>query len=293
MPMTISVPPTCRGFTLVELLTVVGIIGLLVAILMPTLGSVRQAARASVCLSNLRQISLGWSMYLQESGGRLPYHIWKNSDPAATDEKNAQVAWSGYWIGIVSAYRVPTSRLLCPEASEPVTGRDGFGLSNQAWNGAANVPGTPLWFSEPATTLDPGTSVPKPGLYRTGSYGMNWTLTRSKSSLKYRWPRQVSAIKEATVVPVFFDSVWVDVGLSGEFPVTTFPPDLSGAAALGSDEDAWRLFIRRHDRAINMTFIDGHAERLALTDTLNVQWCPDWKRTVLQYGTSPSQLPSR
>lgn len=63
---------TPKAFTLIELLTVIAIIGILAAILIPVVGKVRDNARASLCLSNLRQISMGMVMYADDNGGILP-----------------------------------------------------------------------------------------------------------------------------------------------------------------------------------------------------------------------------
>jgi prepilin-type N-terminal cleavage/methylation domain-containing protein/prepilin-type processing-associated H-X9-DG protein len=60
-----------RGFTLVELLVVIGIIALLVAILLPVLGRAQEAGRRTQCLSNLRQITLAWMMYADDNKGML------------------------------------------------------------------------------------------------------------------------------------------------------------------------------------------------------------------------------
>jgi prepilin-type N-terminal cleavage/methylation domain-containing protein/prepilin-type processing-associated H-X9-DG protein len=64
------------GFTLVELLVVIGIIAVLIALLLPALNRAREQARAAQCLSNLRQLGAAVVMYTNENKNLMPGGAW-------------------------------------------------------------------------------------------------------------------------------------------------------------------------------------------------------------------------
>lgn len=100
-----------RSFTLIEMLVVVAILSILIALFFPVIGRMREAQRGIVCLSNLRQIGVGMSLYMAENDG------WT---PKPADEVNYTDWWGSTWKGTIASYIGDSSVFICPAHPENI-----------------------------------------------------------------------------------------------------------------------------------------------------------------------------
>src|ERR1035441_9445604 len=87
-------PLARTGFTLVELVVVVAMVGLLASMLAPTMARTKPNSASFQCLNNLRQLAFAWKMYAEDNNGGLVY----NRDGASTGKSLGDEAWVGGWL---------------------------------------------------------------------------------------------------------------------------------------------------------------------------------------------------
>jgi prepilin-type N-terminal cleavage/methylation domain-containing protein/prepilin-type processing-associated H-X9-DG protein len=134
-----------RAFTLIELLTVIAIIGILAAILIPVVGSVRESAKGSVCRSNLRQIGLAAHLYAADNNDFLPPTRPGNIatlHPSTRDAFNTYLE-GGYEVFYCPNWGIPTPAVN-PDLHELWTRPTGYRGGHNIgyfWLGNPTVPG--------------------------------------------------------------------------------------------------------------------------------------------------------
>ncbi len=99
-------PRTRSGFTIVELLVVVAIIGVLVALLVPAVNLARESSRKATCQNNLRQFGIGFNIYAEQNQGRY-------CSGAFDWRRDGSVTEVG-WVADLVNLSIPVGNMLCP-----------------------------------------------------------------------------------------------------------------------------------------------------------------------------------
>ncbi|MBW8042118.1 MAG: hypothetical protein FVQ85_19255 [Planctomycetes bacterium] len=248
-----------NGFTLIDLLVVMGVLVLLTAMLLPVLGRARSQAKVSECQSNLRQWGLILQMYADDNKGRLPNgHIVGNA-----------CWWSFSWIDDYPASGAQDI-LCCPVANDPM---------------------------DQTTAFNPWMSSLPP--HHVGSYGINvWHIAWDNcapsivpSLLGHPINQWENIYHEgANNIPVLLDCILPVAG-----PVHHIkPPPYENVPISGSDGVLDPFCINRHDGGINSLFLDWSVRKVGLKELWTLKWHKEFNtanKWTSAGGVQPSDWP--
>jgi prepilin-type N-terminal cleavage/methylation domain-containing protein/prepilin-type processing-associated H-X9-DG protein len=262
------------GFTLVELLVVIGIIAVLVGILLPALSKARQQAQTVKCLSNLKSIGQAMLMYSQENKGYiLPGWIGPPTGNKIGIENYATmlcglkylpepevIPWSGSGdaMGYDSVFRCPSGSERLHEDTDKQPGDPGW---LPAFQDAGN------WAWRRQSTTDP---APGQGWLRTGIIVDSWYCLNMQEAIQTGDENSVAGVKPPMNFP--FRKLKCDAtGKLAGIPKLCKFNQIGNSSKQALMWDGVRYFdsyveriTARHNnkRTTNFLFADGHSESI-------------------------------
>jgi prepilin-type N-terminal cleavage/methylation domain-containing protein/prepilin-type processing-associated H-X9-DG protein len=285
---------TARGFTLVELLVVIGIIALLVSILLPALNRARSHAATVQCLSNLRQLGQAQTMYNQEFRHRMI--------PEVTIGQLWHVVLKPYLGGKVTAKQSKDEMtqdqiFLCPMAPQRVDeGNIGPSVNpfeaymtqyltggNKAFGKVWSSYGINRYMQDPEPSDKAGGKpIPPPaGDWRQGYFHYYY---------KYDQHIPVNYLTLANTqkygdIPMYFDSRWRETD-----PVKNTEDYWRDGTPINSLSAIADVANKRHGKVANVYFADGSARSVPLPELWALQWHAKWV-SPLKDPINPRSLP--